>query len=319
MVLNVFFMIAGLAFLVIASNMLIEAVVRLADKLKVSKLVVSLTVVALGTSVPEAVVSIMAAANSSSIAFSNIVGSNIANVCLIFGVALLFSNMVIRKKMKIEIEKMTIITVIFIILSLIGMSLGRIDGVIFLLLLSIYIAGLFLLSKNDKELEDLDEGEEWIYRIGIKIFRSEWTVITLFLILGCLGLLLGGDLVVDSAVAMAKIMGINEGIIGATIVAIGTALPELVTTITAARKKHYDIIIGNIVGSNIINILFVLGVSAVVNKLPITKFEIEQIAILTLTTALFDYFTIRRNKLKKVDGIFFIAIYIVCIVIIALN
>ncbi len=319
MVLNIFFMVAGLAFLVISANMLIEAVVKLADKLKISKLIISLTVVALGTSVPEAVVSIMAATSGSSIAFSNIAGSNIANVCLIFGVALLFGNLSIHKNMKLEIEKMTAITGIFVILSVIGLSLDRIDGIIFLLLLSIYLCSLYVLSKRDKQLEESDEAEEWIYEFGIKLLKNEWAVIIVFIILGCLGLFLGGDLVVDSAVDIAHLLNINEGIIGATIVAIGTALPELITTITAARKKHYDIILGNIVGSNIINILFVLGVSSVVNTLRITKLEIEQLIILTLVTALFYFLTIQRGKVGRKDGVILLIMYAASCAIIALN
>ena len=310
MIVNIIWMIVGLAMLSLAANMLIEAVVKLAEKLKVSKLIVSLTIVALGTSIPETVVSVMSVIEGSSIAFSNITGGNIANVCLIFAGALLGGSITIHKKMKMEIEKMTVVTGIFMILSLIGMALTKLDGIIFLLMLSIYITSLCILSSKDKEFEESDEGEEWIYNLGIKILKKEWIVIISFIILGCLGLMLGGNLVVDSAVIIAQTLNINEGIIGATVVAIGTALPELITTITAMKKKHYDIVLGNIVGSNIINILLILGICGIVGNIKITAFEIEQIVLLFFTTALFYYFTIHRTKIERKEGILFLIVYI---------
>ena len=316
---DIIFMGLGLSMLGLAANMLIEAVVRLADKLKISKLIVSLTVVALGTSVPETVVSIMASIDGSSIAFSNITGSNIANLCLIFGVALLCSEVMIHKKMKMEIEKMTVITGIFIILSVIGMALTKLDGIIFLLMLSFYLCNLYILSKNDKELEEADEGEEWIYKIGIKLLKKEWTLILVFLLLGCLGLVIGGDLVVDSAVDVARHLNINEGIIGATVVAIGTALPELITTITAMKKKHYDIIIGNIVGSNIINILFILGICGIVGKVKIYGFELEQMIMLAITTGIFYFMTIHRKKVGRKEGIILLLVYVASCLITAVG
>ena len=310
MILDIILIIIGLAILVLSSNMLIEAVVKLAEKLHISKLIVSLTIVALGTSVPETVVSIMASLTGSSIAFSNIAGSNIINVCLVFGIALVAGNVVIHKNMKMEIEKMTAVTGLFIILSLIGMGIGKIDGIIMLLLLTVYILSLFIMSKKDKELEDSDEAEEWIYNLGLKIMKKDWIVITVFITIGCLGLFLGGDLVVDMATSIAIKLNVNEGIIGATIVAIGTALPELVTTIAAIRKKQFDIIIGNVVGSNIINILLVLGISGIVGKVTIGGFEIEQLVLLGLSTALMYYVTIHKKKIGRKEGIAFLVFYI---------
>lgn len=310
MVLDIILIMIGLAVLVIASNMLIEAVVKLAEKMHISKLIVSLTIVALGTSVPETVVSVMASISGSSIAFSNIAGSNIINICLVFGIALLASNVTIHKNMKMEIEKMTVVTGIFIILSVIGMGIGKVDGVIFLLMLSIYLVSLFVMSKKDKELEQSDEGEAWIYEIGLKIMKKDWIVILLFVGFGCLGLFFGGNLVVNTAESIATRLNVNEGIIGATIVAIGTALPELVTTIAALKKKHFDIIIGNVVGSNIINILLILGISGIVGKVAIGKFEIEQLVLLGLATAMMYYFTIHKKKIGRKEGIVFLVYYL---------
>ncbi len=307
---HIMLMILGLAMLGIASNMLIEAVVRLADKLKISKLIVSLTVVALGTSIPETIVCIMSSMDGNSIAFSTITGSNIVNVCLIFGVALMCGNVIIHKSMKTEIEKMAVVTGIFIILSVIGMALTKLDGVIFLLLLSIYICSLYIVSKKNKEFEQSDEGEEWVYRIGIKILKNEWNVIIVFMVLGCIGLFIGGDLVVDAAIDIATLLNINEGIIAATIVAIGTALPELITTITAMKKNHYDIIIGNVVGSNMINILLILGISSVVGVIKVSAFEIEQMIMLAIATGIFYFITIHRKKIGKKEGIILLITYI---------
>ena len=310
MFIDIILIIIGLAVLVIASNMLIEAVVKLAEKMHISKLIVSLTIVALGTSVPETVVSVMASINGSSIAFSNIAGSNIINICLVFGIALLAGTVIIHKNMKLEIEKMTAVTGIFIILSILGMGIGKVDGVIMLLMLMIYILSLFFMSKKDKELENSDEAEQWVYELGLKLMKKDWIVILVFIIAGCLGLFLGGNLVVEMATNIAVKLNVNEGIIGATIVAIGTALPELTTTIAAIRKKQFDIIIGNVVGSNIINILLILGISGIVGKVPIGSFEIEQLVLLGLATALMYYVTIHKKKIGRKEGVVFTLFYL---------
>ena len=310
MILNLVILIIGLGILTISADMLIESSVKIAKKLKISKLVVSLTIVALGTSIPECVVSIMSAIKGSPIAFANVVGSNIANIALIIGVSLLIGGIVISKEMKKEIVKMLILKFIFLILVFVGYTLSYIDGIIFLLLLLYYVYDLYKLSRNDKELEESDEAEEWIYKLGIKIFKKEGLLIFSFMFAGILGLIYGGQLVVNSAINIAKVLNINEGIIGATIVAVGTSLPELMTCIVAMKKKHYEIVIGNIVGSNVINILLILGISSILTPIAITSFEILQVVLMTIVTLVFSLFALLKGKLNKLEGIILLALFI---------
>ena len=316
MILEIFLLAIGLVILSICADMLIIAAVKLADKLKISKLVISLTVVALGTSIPETIVSTLSALKGSSIAFSNVVGSNICNIALILGVSLFIDKIVINKKMEKEITKMMIIKTIFVILCVISFVLTKVSGIIMLLCLLLYILNLAKVSKNDEEFEDADDEEEWIYNVATKIFKNETVIIIVFLALGIFGLYEGGNLVVDSAIEIATRIGINEGIIGASLVAIGTSLPELITAISAMKKKEYEIVIGNIVGSNIINILLILGISSILTNIPIGNFEIIQLACLIFTSLLFFLFVKKDKTLTKFHGICLLATYALSMIVI---
>ncbi len=317
MLVDIVLLIIGLVILSISADMLIEAVVRLAEKLHISTLVISLTLVALGTSIPETVVSIMSAIKGSSIAFSNVVGSNIANIALILGISLLVGNIKLDKSMKIEINKMIIIKGLFIILCVAGFVLNRISGMIMIFCLGLYVFSLYKASKEEQSIsqEEAEDGEELIAKIGMMIFKKEWLLILSFFVLGILGLIGGGDLVVNNAINIARHFNINEGVIGATIVAVGTSLPELMTAINAVRKKHYDIAIGNVVGSNIINILLILGVSSVLVNIKITSFEIISLAIMAIISCTFYLFSRSSKELNKVHGIVFLLMYIASSVI----
>lgn len=316
MILEIFLLVIGLVILSICADMLIIAAVKLADKLKISKLVISLTVVALGTSIPETIVSTLSALKGSSIAFSNVVGSNICNIALILGVSLFIDKIVINKKMEKEITKMIIIKTIFVILCVISFVLTKVSGIIMLLCLLLYVLNLAKVSKNDEEFEDADDEEEWIYTVATKIFKNETVIIIVFLALGIFGLYEGGNLVVDSAIEISTRIGINEGIIGASLVAIGTSLPELITAISAMKKKEYEIVIGNIVGSNIINILLILGLSSILTNIPIGNFEIIQLACLIFTSLLFFLFVKKDKTLTKFHGICLLATYALSMIVI---
>ena len=316
MILEIVLLAIGLVILSICADMLIIAAVKLADKLKISKLVISLTVVALGTSIPETIVSTLSALKGSSIAFSNVVGSNICNIALILGVSLFIDKIVINKKMEKEITKMMIIKTIFVILCVISFVLTKVSGIIMLLCLLLYVLNLAKVSKNDEEFEDADDEEEWIYNVATKIFKNETVIIIVFLALGIFGLYEGGNLVVDSAIEIATRIGINEGIIGASLVAIGTSLPELITAISAMKKKEYEIVIGNIVGSNIINILLILGLSSILTNIPIGNFEIIQLACLIFTSLLFFLFVKKDKTLTKFHGICLLATYALSMIVI---
>lgn len=317
MILSCLFLVIGLGVLVICADMLIEASVRLASKLNISKLAISLTVVALGTSVPETVVSVLSALKGSSIAFSNVLGSNIANTALIMGVALLIGNIKITKNMKNESTKLTLVTGIFILLYIISRGINKVSGIIMLIILALYIFSLYKISKQDKELEESDEAEEWIYKLGKKILKNEWVIIGVYIILGIIGLIFGGNVVVDSAINIASALNINEGIIGASIIAIGTSLPELVTSIVAMKKKQNDIIIGNVIGSNIINILLILGISSIITPIVATKFEFIQLALLSIITLVFLIFSKTKKSFDRKEGMILLSLYVASLIIIS--
>lgn len=255
----VLYLVGGLIMLFIGAEGLIRGSSNLAIKIGITPLVVGLTVVAFGTSTPELVVSLKAALlGNSSISLGNVVGSNIANIALILGVAALIrpldvhANVIMR-----EIPIMIVITVLFLFLLIDG-ELGFIDGLIFVIGLVIYLIVNVLLARKEKNPEVDSEFKEGLKsKLGVPV--------SMVLMLAGLGLLiLGANLFVQSAVAIAKMFNVSDAIIGLTIVAIGTSLPELITSIVASYKKEADIAIGNVVGSNIFNILGILGITALI-------------------------------------------------------
>lgn len=255
----VLYLVGGLIMLFIGAEGLIRGSSNLAIKIGITPLVVGLTVVAFGTSTPELVVSLKAALlGNSSISLGNVVGSNIANIALILGVAALIrpldvhANVIMR-----EIPIMIVITVLFLFLLIDG-ELGFIDGLIFVIGLVIYLIVNVLLARKEKNPEVDSEFKEGLKsKLGVPV--------SIVLMLAGLGLLiLGANLFVQSAVAIAKLFNVSDAIIGLTIVAIGTSLPELITSIVAAFKNEADIAIGNVVGSNIFNILGILGITALI-------------------------------------------------------
>lgn len=255
----VLYLVGGLVMLFIGAEGLIRGSSNLAIKIGITPLVVGLTVVAFGTSTPELVVSLKAALlGNSSISLGNVVGSNIANIALILGVAAIIkpldvhANVIMR-----EIPIMILITVLFLFLLIDG-ELGFIDGLIFVIGLVIYLIVNVLLARKEKNPEVDSEFKEGLKsKLGVPV--------SIVLMLAGLGLLiLGANLFVQSAVAIAKMFNVSDAIIGLTIVAIGTSLPELITSIVASYKKEADIAIGNVVGSNIFNILGILGITALI-------------------------------------------------------
>lgn len=255
----VLYLVGGLVTLFIGAEGLIRGSSNLAIKIGITPLVVGLTVVAFGTSTPELVVSLKAALlGNSSISLGNVVGSNIANIALILGVAAIIkpldvhANVIMR-----EIPIMIVITVLFLFLLIDG-ELGFIDGLIFVIGLVIYLIVNVLLARKEKNPEVDSEFKEGLKsKLGIPV--------SIVLMVAGLGLLiLGANLFVQSAVAIAKMFNVSDAIIGLTIVAIGTSLPELITSIVASYKKEADIAIGNVVGSNIFNILGILGITALI-------------------------------------------------------
>ena len=246
-------LVIGFVMLVKGADWFVEGVAGIAEKFGIPQLVIGLTIVAMGTSAPEAAVSITSATKGNAgITIGNVVGSNILNVLVILGLTAVITRVAVQKStIRYEIPFMLVITLVLLALGLSGNEISFVEGIILWGLFIIYMVYLFRMAKKQKE-EGGDSKEQPVWKL---------------ILLGVIGAVLvvwGADISVDAASAIAKMFGMSDRLIGLTIVALGTSLPELVTSVTAARKGKADIAIGNIVGSNVFNILFVVGTTALV-------------------------------------------------------
>ncbi len=299
---------------------MIDGSSSIAKKFNISSLVIGLTIVAFGTSAPELIVSAVAALKGSTgIALGNIIGSNIANTLLVLGIAAIIYPLIVKKDIvnkQIPFSLLAIVAVgilinDFLIDYVSPSSLTRIDGLILILFFSIFIYYTFSISKAK---EGVLEGIKEDYRLSgsdeIKTYNNFVSIG--MIIAGLVGLFLGGRWVVNGAIDMAKFFGMSEILIGLTIVAVGTSLPELAASAMAAKKGQADMAIGNVVGSNIFNLFWVLGVSAIIN--PITYnlvLNIDMLILLAITILLlFLIYTGKRNVLTKKEGITLLVLYI---------
>ena len=293
MVLQVFVLLVGFLLLVKGADWFVEGAAGIARKLGISQLVIGLTIVAMGTSMPEAAVSITAALNrNAGITIGNIVGSNILNILIILGITAVITNVAIQKStLFYEIPFMIGITVLLMIFGITDSKVTLIEGVIFWILFIMFLGYLFVMSKKG-----IDQEEEEVKDI------PAWKCI-LFMLIGGIMVVKGSDFAVSGASEMARFFGMSERFIGLTIVAFGTSLPELVTSVTAAKKGNAGIAIGNIVGSNIFNILFVIGATALICAVPFeSKFIIDSV-IAVMSGIILWLGTIRNKELRKPCGI----------------
>ena len=298
-VLQIFLLALGFLMLVKGADWFVDGTAGIASKFGIPQLVVGLTIVAMGTSAPEAAVSITAALKGTAdIAIGNVVGSNILNVFIILGLTGLITNVAVQKStLMVEMPFMLLITVLLIVMGMFGGSVSFAEGIILWVLFIIYLAYLFVLAKKGNQNEE-EQKEE----------RSTWKLL-LFAIVGGVIVVWGSDITVDAATTIAKMVGLSERFIGLTIVALGTSLPELVTSVTAARKGNADIAIGNIVGSNIFNILFVIGTSALI--IPVTyapSFLVDGIVAVAAGVLLW-IATWRKKELARPWGIVMLVCY----------
>lgn len=293
-------LVAGFVLLVKGADWFVDGAATLAEKLGIPQLVVGLTIVAMGTSLPEAAVSISAGLKGNAgITVGNIVGSNIMNVLVILGVTALIVNVKIQMStLKVEIPFMLAITVVFMAAGLTGNVITFPEGVILWILFIIYLIYLYFLSKKNGS----EGSEDEIKNMPI------WKCL-LLIVIGAMMVVLGSNFVVDGATAIARAIGMSERFIGLTIVAFGTSLPELVTSVSAARKGNADIAIGNIVGSNVFNILFVVGTVALVCPVPFeNKFIIDSIVAVAAGVVLW-LAAFRHKELRRPAGVIMLLMY----------
>ncbi|HAR70128.1 MAG TPA: sodium:proton exchanger [Eubacterium sp.] len=293
MFLQVFILLVGFLLLVKGADWFVEGAAGIAKKLGIPQLIIGLTIVAMGTSMPEAAVSITAALQENAgITIGNIVGSNILNILIILGVTALITNVAIQKStLYYEIPYMIAITIVLMIFGITGGEISFIEGIIFWLLFIVFLGYLFVMSKkgNSQENEEVKDIPVW--------------KCILFMLVGGVMVVKGSDFAVSGASAIARFFGMSERFIGLTIVAFGTSLPELVTSVTAAKKGNAGIAIGNIVGSNIFNILFVIGTTALICTVPFeSKFIIDTIIAIASGAVLW-LGTYKNRELRKPCGI----------------
>lgn len=281
----------GFFMLVKGADYFVDGAAGIATKFGIPQLVVGLTIVAMGTSAPEAAVSITGALHGAAdIAIGNVVGSNILNVLIILGITGVITTIAVQKStLMIEMPFMLAITVLLIVLGMSGNELTFFEGVLFWVCFIAYLAYLYVLAKKGTEEESIED-------------RPVWKLI-LFILAGGAVVVWGANISVDAATAIAQAIGISEKFIGLTIVALGTSLPELVASVTAARKGNADIAIGNIVGSNIFNILFVLGTSALITPIPYQETFLIDGIIAVAAGVLLWVATIRKKELNRTWGI----------------
>jgi len=316
---NIVFLLLGLVLIIFGADWLVKGASDIAKKYCIPEIIIGLTIVAFGTSAPELIINIIASLRGSTeLAIGNILGSNISNILLILGITALIYPISIPKSTKLkEIPFSLLAAVILYIMvndDIFGTNkefnnLNLIDGFILISLLFTFLIYSFFESKkcnNDTKI--------------VKSNISLWKPSALFLI-GLVALFFGGDFLVDGAVGIAQQMGVSERVIGLTIIAIGTSVPELATSIVAALKKQTDLAIGNIVGSNIFNIFLVLGVTSIITPIgfnSVLNFDIL-VTIIASIVLMLTTITIVKNKITKVEGLIFLMLYIIYIAIVIFN
>ncbi|RZP10294.1 MAG: calcium/sodium antiporter [Flavobacteriales bacterium] len=303
MILEVIFLVLGLVLLVVGSDLLLRSSIDLSLKYNVSKLVIGLTIVSFATSAPELLISISSVLkNSSDIAISNVIGSNIANIGLVFSIALLFVTINIKKEnIKYDFPWLIIVSLLFI-WFLQDSQIDRFEGVVFTSVLVLFIIFSFKVRAN--ESEDLDD---------LSTSNMSLSKIFIYLALSSILLYSGSELFVESSIFFANYFGVSERVIGLTMVAMGTSLPELATTLVAIYKKELDISIGNIIGSNIFNILAVIGITSIIRTLSIKSSEILSFDIYVMfafsaVLGVFFFFP-RKYKMYSIHGLFLLSAF----------
>lgn len=298
MLLQFLLLAVGFVMLVKGADWFVDGASGIAEKFRIPPLIIGLTIVAMGTSAPEAAVSITATLKGTAdITVGNIVGSNILNVLVILGLSAVITPLAVGKStVRYELPFLIGITVLLLLLGLDG-TVSLTDGLILLLFFALYLTYLFVMAK--KGMAEIEESDK-----HLKLWQA-----LLATAVGLALVIYGSDLTVDAASAIARMLGLSERFIGLTIVALGTSLPELVTSVTAARKGSADIAIGNIVGSNVFNILFVVGLSSLVRPVPFAaNFRVDLLVALAAVMFLL-LASFRKRKLSRVDGAIMLAGY----------
>lgn len=299
-------LIIGFAFLVKGADAFVEGSSSIAKHFHVPSLIIGMTIVAMGTSLPETAVSVTASiAGSNALAVSNAVGSNIFNLMVVIGVCAVLTPVAVQKSsLKIDIPFSIVCALLLLVLGHDRMMLTRVNGLILIVLFAFFILYMIRSAQHSMNNEDSEFAAEAAEMKVMSVPKS-----LIFIVIGIAGITLGSDWVVDGAKTIASAFGISENLIGLTIVAFGTSLPELMTSIVAARKNEVDMALGNAVGSNIFNILMVLGIASALSPIAFIQENIIDIIILVGFSFIVWLMAWTKHRLDKIEGLAMILLY----------
>ncbi|MGL5258991.1 MAG: calcium/sodium antiporter [Lachnospiraceae bacterium] len=302
LILQVIFLVLGFVMLIKGADWFVEGASKIAERLGIPQIIIGLTIVAMGTSAPEAAISISAALKGSAeITIGNVLGSNIMNVLLILGITSIIIPLTLQKNtLKIEIPFVIGISILLPLLGLMDGVIDVVDGVILFFAFFLFLGYLFRsVKKGEHQVEEIEDCTE----------SDTPLKLSLYIIAGALFIIIGSDVTVDAATMIAKMFGWSERLIGLTIVAFGTSLPELITSVMAGIKGKADIAIGNIVGSNIFNILFVVGVTSLITPVQYSAGFYVDSVVTILAAVLLLVCVIKNQKLTRIGGCVMLTAY----------
>ena len=309
---EILILVIGFVLLIKGADYFVEGSSSVARRLKVPSLIIGMTIVAMGTSLPECAVSVTASlTGNNTLAVSNVVGSNIFNLMVVCGVCALFAPLTIKKDtLQKEFPFSIICAILLMFLGYFGMTLGHVEGVILLIIFVGYLLWMIQAARTarKKHIKERLMTEEVEFTEDDIDILPVWKCL-IFIVGGMIAIKYGGDFVVDGASVIAARLGLSQTLIGLTIVATGTSLPELVTSIVAARKNEVDMALGNVIGSNIFNILFVLGIAASISPVAFLLENIIDIIILVIMSLIVMVFAWTSQTIKRNEGIFMLVVY----------
>jgi cation:H+ antiporter len=308
-IITIILLLVGFVFLIKGADLFVEGASDLATKLKIPAMIIGLTIVAFGTSAPEAAVSVSSAlSGSNAIAVSNVVGSNIFNLLAVIGItAIMYKINITKDSLKQDFPILLGSSLLLLLFIYTGSQISRIEGIILLVLILVYISGLIIKSRKESNNMPVGTTHLTIPKIGI------------YIVVGIIGIILGGNLVVDSAKEIALSIGMSETLVGLTIVSIGTSLPELITSVTAAYNKKTDIAIGNAIGSNIFNILFILGLTNTISPINTTGIMFIDTLLMIVTVVITYALAYDKYDFNKKDGIILVSLFVIYMIYIILR
>ena len=300
-IIQVVLLLVGFVFLIKGSDFFVDGASSIASLLKIPTIIVGLTIVAFGTSAPEAAVSITSSiTGSNAMAVSNVIGSNMFNLLMVIGLSALLGELLMEKNtLNKDLPFLVGITLLFAAFIMIGWNISNIEGIILLIILILYIIYLIFTARKSADANVVEKPK-------LSLPKS-----IIFIIVGLIGIVLGGDLVVNSASDIAIALGMSETLVGLTIVAIGTSLPELVTSLTALKKGENQLVIGNVIGSNIFNILFVLGASSAISSIPLDSSMLIDVIFMVIVTVICFIFGKTQDKFDKREGAILVMLFVV--------